>query len=133
MRLAMMRESMDAAGGAPLSSQDAMSDDDKIEGFILALAGVKAGAHARRPHAPFDAEKFFAAYGDWKVEDLVHALSSYFLVVPLTEKQREVLDQVVKLHTAPRQGKVVHVRDLSEETLRALVYLLVTSAEYQLC
>jgi hypothetical protein len=133
MRPAMMRESMDAAGVAPLSSQDAMSDDDKIEGFILALAGVKAGAHARRPQAPFDAEKFFAAYGDWKVEDLVHALSSYFLAVPLTEKQCEVLDQVVKLHTSPRQGGAVHVRDLSEETLRALVYLLVTSAEYQLC
>lgn len=139
------RRTDDDAPEAP-AGQDAMPNDIPAQTFYRRLREQKeARAARRRPgrdrkasgkeraaaSAPFDARQFFAQYQGKNADEIVDALTRYFLGFDLDTHQREKLKAALAQGVAP--GAAVPVTRMAEEDLRATVQLLLSTVEYQVC
>ncbi len=119
---------------AGVASDDMTMSDSSIDAFLLALANPGLPREPRQSVSlPFDINKFFAPYENWKVEKLVSSLTAYFLPVGLSDNQRRVLLDLATESENKSGEKAGLVRDLSLSKRQALMYLLLSAAEYQLC
>lgn len=114
------------------TSQDAMPADNAVRAFLLALAGLGGDETTVGRRAPFDAASFFAPYLDWTPEQVVETLAQYFLAVPLSARQKAVLTETLQ-RGAPHSGERLVLRAIPEADRVAMLYLLLSTAEYNLC
>ncbi|MGB9691546.1 MAG: DUF1800 domain-containing protein [Candidatus Sumerlaeaceae bacterium] len=116
------------------ASDAVMPDDEAVRAFLLALTEPFPSSSAPRSRpALFDVDGFFRPYEDWDVNILVNTLARYFLALPLSVRQKQTIVEAVNdtLSEAPKAGR--RVRDLANAQRTALLYLLLSTAEYQMC
>lgn len=82
-------------------------------------------------HAPFQAREFFAKYKGKQADEIITALSHYFIGFDLSDAQRTKLKNVLAQGVQP--GQPVPVERMAEEDLRATIQLLLSTVEYQVC
>jgi len=115
-----------------LGSSDSMPlRDEDVREFLLALAEDNRSSR-QRFRTWFNASEFFAPYESWSVEQVVDTLAAYFLSVPLKRSRRNILLEALCEKVA-RKDKPLLLRDIPEDNRRGMLYLLLSSAEYQLC
>jgi hypothetical protein len=81
--------------------------------------------------APFNAREFFKQHEGKTADDIIAALTAYFVGFPLEPSQQEKLKAVMA--QAVPAGKPVPVDKIAEEDLRATVQLMLSTVEYQVC
>ncbi len=116
------------------AGQDAMAPDNPQRTFREALLAQRRrgrGADLELPPPLRDVRAFFAKLDGRTPPEIVASLESYLLATPLTPKQRQVIVNML----SPQQNHKVSLRiaSIPEDRLRAVLQLLLSCAEYQLC
>ncbi|MCX7718551.1 MAG: DUF1800 domain-containing protein [Candidatus Sumerlaeaceae bacterium] len=114
------------------AGQDAMPPDNPSRTFAEALRSRRTtGRSDTRNAGLFQARAFFARFHGMKPAEIVDALAAYFLGFPLDETQRERLAAILAGGGSP--NRPVAVTSVPEENLRAVVQLLLSLPDYQVC
>lgn len=81
--------------------------------------------------APFEARDFFMSFKGQSADQIVTALSGFFIGFSLDPNQTQKLETI--MGQAVPAGTPVPVEKMSEEDLRATVQLMLSTVEYQVC
>jgi len=127
-----MREDNDDPRQGP-AGQDAMAKDIPSSTLYSALSERRAEKFQSRvmERAPFQARDFFKRFDGKTSDEIITALTNYFVGFPMEPGQQEKLKDVMA--QAVPDGKPVPVSKIAEEDLRATVQLMLSTVEYQVC
>lgn len=114
------------------AGQDTMPPDNPGRTFAEALQSRRAaGRREARNPALFQAREFFARFHGMTAGEIVDSLTAYFIGFPLEESQRERLAAILTAGGSP--NRPVAITSVPEEDLRAVVQLLLSTPDYQVC
>jgi uncharacterized protein (DUF1800 family) len=127
-----MREDNDDPRQGP-AGQDAMAKDIPSSTLYSALTERRAEKFESRmmERAPFRVRDFFKRFDGKTSDEIITALTNYFVGFPLEAAQQDKLKDVMA--QAVPDGKPVPVTKIAEEDLRATVQLMLSTVEYQVC
>jgi len=114
------------------AGQDAMPADIPGRTFAEALRSRRGSARREQRNSGFfQAREFFAKYHGMTAGEIVDSLATYFVGFPLEESQRDRLAAI--LSGGGSLNRPVAIPAVPEENLRAVVQLLLSMPDYQVC